>query len=76
MAASLIDLLNSEKALVDEINSIDKEVYHLQDKINVLVNRKRKVSTELASSRSCLAHYLEKNLIKYPNNDPFRNPEV
>ena len=76
MATSLIDLLNSEKALVDEINNIDKEVCRLQDEINVLVNRKRNVSARLTSARSCLAHYIEKNLIKYPNNDPSRNPEV
>lgn len=76
MAASLLDILNREKALVDQIDKFDYDIEIYKEKIAKLAEEKASVEMKLKSTRSILAHYIEKNLIKYPNNDPSRNPEV
>ena len=46
------------------------------EEIAKLAEEKASVEMKIKSTRSILAHYVEKNLIKYPNNDPSKNPEV
>jgi hypothetical protein len=76
MAASLLDLLTREKELVDEINDIDKELQELADRQNKLIKDRRFIDNQLKSLHSVLAGYLEKNLIKLPNHNPSKHPEV
>lgn len=76
MEASLIDLLNGEKALVDEINDIDNVLEEIEKRRAELLDKKRTIERKLKSRRSILAAYIDRNLIKYPNHNPDRNPEV
>lgn len=76
MIASLLDALNSEKELIDEINDYNKILKELEERRKRIESQKRSADFKLKSIRSILADYIEKNLIKYPNNDPSRNPEV
>ena len=75
MSASLIDILNREKALIDQIDRCDYDIEIHEGKIAKLTEEKRSTELKLASIRSCLANYIENNLIKLPNNDSFRSSE-
>ena len=75
MTASLLDLLNREKALIDEINRYDDDIEVFKEKITKLAEERQRVEMKLKSIRSCLASYVEKNLIKLPNDDPFKSAE-
>ena len=76
MSASLIDILNREKALVDQIDRYDDDIKIHEEKIAKLTEEKRSTELKLASIRSCLANYIENNLIKLPNNDPYKTARV
>lgn len=76
MSASLIDILNREKELVDRINRCDYDIEIHEGEIANLTEKKRSTELELASIRSCLANYIDNNLIKLPNNDPYKTARV
>ena len=76
MAASLLDLLNREKELVDHINEIDDLLKEVDKRRLELIAERQSTDMKLKSARSVLAGYVEKNLIKLPNHDPYKHPEV
>lgn len=76
MSASLIDILNREKELVDRIDRCDYDIEIHEREIANLTEEKRSTELKLASIRSCLANYIENNLIKLPNNDPYKTARV
>lgn len=76
MSISLIDLLNREKALIEQLDAIDESIEEFEKKLSSCREKKHSTEMKLASIRSMLTDYVEKNLIKYPNNDPHKNPEA
>ena len=76
MSTSLLDALNREKEIVDEINDYDRVLKELEERRKQIESQKRSADLRLKSIRSVLAAYVEKNLIKLPNHDPYKHPEV
>ena len=72
MAASLLDLLNREKELVDEINDYDKTLKELEEQCKRIEDRRRLTDAKLANIRSILVDYIDTKLVKIPEKNPWR----
>ena len=72
MAASLLDLLNREKELVDEINDYDKMFKELEEQRKRIEDQRRLTDVNLANIRSILVDYIDTKLVKIPEKNPWR----
>lgn len=72
MSASLLDLLNREKELVDEIDDYDKVLKELEERRKYIEAQRRLTDAKLANVRSILADYIDTKLVKIPEKNPWR----
>lgn len=72
MTASLLDLLNREKELVDEINDYDKILKELEEQRKRIEDQRRLTDAKLANIRSILVDYIDTKLVKIPEKNLWR----